>query len=357
MDKEMTNGAPDPLKDEVKPDDTTPLVSVICTCYNHEKYITEALESVARQTYGRVELVVIDNASTDESLSRIEEFCKDRPEVRFIANTLNEGLCRAFNRGLGMTTGQYLIDLSADDVLLPHRIERQVAFFENLPDRYGVIFSNARYLDPHGRPLHWHYPVDSAGQTMEQVPSGDVYRDVLERYFICTPTMMMRRTVLDALGGYDETLTYEDFDFWVRSAVMCHYGFQDEVLTHKRLLPNSLSNLSYRPGSGMLESTYAVCNKAYDLNRTQAEFNALAARIKTYIRKSFYVEEFELAIRFRQLLNYIENPGPATELIVLLCRMRLPVNKLYRIYYNRKSKRRREGGRVEGWKGGGTGLA
>lgn len=315
-----------------------PLVSVICTAYNHEDFVIEALRSVVGQTYRNVELIVIDNASTDGTAQRIEEFCQENPGVRLIDNNCNKGLCVAFNQGLRLASGKYMIDLSADDVLLPNRIARQVAFFESLPDDYGVVFSNAQYLNAQSRPLHLHYKIDENGKTHENIASGDVYRAVLEEYFICTPTMMMRRALLDRLGGYDETLSYEDFDFWVRSAVICKYGYQDEVLTQKRILRHSLSNLSYKPGSGMLESTYAVCEKAYDLNRTQAEFDALAKRIRTYVRKCFYAQEFELAVRFKELLNYIENPGLATELIVLLCRMRLPISWLYQFYFNWKIK-------------------
>lgn len=339
MDYEIENGDIDSGSNLREGTNTRPLVSVICTCYNHEDFIIAALQSVVAQTYASVELIVIDNASTDASLYRIEAFCIAHPGVRIVRNAYNKGLCRAFNQGLGLTTGKYVTDLSGDDVLLPTRIARQVAFFESLPEGYGVVFSNAQYINPEGLTLHFHYPVDLKGRTTVKVPSGDVYKDILEKYFICTPTMMMRRSILDALGGYDGALAYEDFDFWVRSAVLCHYGYQDEVLTQKRLLLDSLSNLSYRPGSGMLESTYVVCNKAYELNRTQAEFDALAGRIKTYIRKSFYTEEFALAIRFRKLLSDIETPSLSDEIIVLLCRMRLPVNRLYRVYFDWKMNR------------------
>ncbi len=313
-------------------------VSVICTAYNHEDFVEEALRSVIRQTHENVELIVIDNASTDGTAQKIREFCRHNSGIRFIANTRNEGLCMAFNQGLRYASGQYVIDLSADDVLLSDRIARQVDFFESLPEDYGVIFSNAQYLDAWSNALHLHYPTDEDGKVLKVVPSGDVYRAVLEKYFICTPTMMMRRSLLLRLGGYDESLAYEDFDFWVRSAVICRYGYQDEVLTQKRLLRRSLSNLSYQPGSGMLQSTFVVCKKACALNRNQAEFDALARRIRTYIRKCFYVQEFELAEQFRQLLKHIENPGPATEFIVLLCRLRLPINALYRIYFDWKMK-------------------
>ncbi|GHB58787.1 glycosyltransferase [Persicitalea jodogahamensis] len=311
-------------------------VSVICTAYNHEDFVEEALRSVMEQTYREVELIVIDNASTDGTAEKIRKFCSHNSGIRFISNAWNKGLCTAFNQGLRFASGKYIIDLSADDVLLPDRIARQVAHFESLPEEYGVIYSNAQYLDAQSTSLHCHYVTDKEGKATENIPDGDVYLAVLKKYFICTPTMMMRRSLLDRLGGYDESLTYEDFDFWVRSAVICKYSYQDEVLTQKRILRRSLSTRSYEPGSGMLESTYVVCNKAYDLNRNQAEFDALALRIRGYIRKCFFTQEFELAGRFRQLLNYIEDPGPATEFIVLLCRLRLPFNWLYRVYYDWK---------------------
>ena len=314
------------------------LVTVICTAFNHEDFVEEALRSVVQQKYPHVELIVIDNASTDGTAQIIQGFCQNHPHVRYLPNTRNLGLCAAFNQGLRLASGKYLIDFSADDVLLPDRIARQVEFFESLPEDYGVVFSNAQYLDAHSNALHCHYQIGKDGKVRHKVPSGDVYRDILERYFICTPTMMMRHSLLVELGGYDESLSYEDFDFWVRSAVVCKYGYQDEVLTQKRLLPDSLSNLSYRPGSGMLETTYAVCEKAYDLNRNQAEFDALAKRIRAYIRKCFYVQEFDLAARFGQLLQDIEEPDLFTEFIVFLCKVRLPVNRFYRFYFNQKIK-------------------
>jgi hypothetical protein len=101
---------------------------------------------------------------------------------------------------------------------------------------------------------------------------------------------------------------------------------------------SSLSTGVYKKGSGMLQSYYAVCNKAYDLNRDQQEFDLLAARIRTFIRKCLYAQEFELAVRFRRLLNYIENPGWQTELIVFMCRLHLPVNFAYRFYIKNLKK-------------------
>lgn len=309
-----------------------PLVSVILTTYNQEKYVEETVRSIFEQTYPQIQLIVIDNASTDATLSIMDRLTDENGKFTLIRNKTNAGLCKAFNQGLSLAEGKYIIDLSGDDVFLSDRIAHQVSAFEALSNEYAVVFSNARHIDVKGGFIKYHYPVDTSGKSINTIPTGDVYKNVLEKYFICTPTMMIRTEVLKEMNGFDESLTFEDFDFWVRSSVRYKYFYQDEVLTLKRDAPDSLGTKVYKKKSGMLESYYAVCNKAYDLNRNQEEFDLLAARIRTFIRKCWYAQEFDLAVRFRRLLNYIENPGWKTELIVILCRIRLPVNAIYRFY-------------------------
>lgn len=309
-----------------------PWVSVICTCYNHVDYVEECLQSVAAQTYANLELIIIDNGSSDGSGAVIRAFCKQYPRAQFIQNTSNRGLCQAFNQGLRRSTGQFIIDLAADDVLLPDRVAKQVEQFRSLPDYYGVVFSNAAYIDGQGKQTGLHFPTGPDGRTTQFVPTGDVFREVLSRYFINTPTMMMRRELLTALGGYDESLAYEDFDFWVRSARTHRYAYLDEVLTHKRRLPNSLGAQVTKRGNQLLESTYRVCQKALNLCRSSEELAALASRIRQFIRKSFYAEQYELARRFGRLLAQIEPLDYLTKGLLLLCRLRLPLNTVYRRY-------------------------
>jgi glycosyltransferase involved in cell wall biosynthesis len=317
----------------------TPEVTVICTCYNHEAFVKESLLSVLQQTYSHVQLIVIDNASTDDSRLRIQQLTEDYPQITFIRNTHNIGLCKAFNQGLEQATGEYIIDLAADDVMPPQRIAKQVETFENLPKDYAVVFSNALYINEKSQPIGYHYSVAPDGRAQGQVPSGDVYKEVLRRYFICTPTMMMRKSALMKMGGYDENLSYEDFDFFVRSAHDYKYFYMDEVLMYKRVLRESLATQFYRVGNSMLRSSWEVCNKAYDLNRSQEEYDLLAQRIRFFINKCFVAEDAEQAVAFRRLLNYIEDPGLKTELLVWLCRLHLPVNWLYRKYAHWRNHR------------------
>jgi glycosyltransferase involved in cell wall biosynthesis len=93
-------------------------VTVICTCYNQQPFIKECLQSVVNQTYTNIQLIVIDNASTDGSSWVVKEFMRDYPDIIFMPNISNIGLCAAFNKGLEKATGKYIIDLAADDVWL-----------------------------------------------------------------------------------------------------------------------------------------------------------------------------------------------------------------------------------------------
>lgn len=309
-----------------------PWVSVICTAYNQAAYVEQALRSVIEQDYPNVELIVIDNGSTDATAGQIVSFIRQHTNVRFIRNSTNVGLNRAFNQGLALANGRYVIDLSADDVLLPSRISKQVDLFEQLAGPYAVVFSNAAYIDTTGRKTGVHYPINAQGCARSRVPSGNVFQHVLESYFICTPTMMMRRDVLNELGGYDESLVYEDFDFWVRSSRLYHYAYLDEVLTLKRQVPGSLSAQITRPDNELLRSTLTVCQKAFDHCLTPGEYQALAGRVRKFIRKAYYAEQFSLALQFGRLLHHIEQPGLLTNLFLGLSRLHLPINGLYRRY-------------------------
>ncbi|MBD2704764.1 glycosyltransferase [Spirosoma sp. BT702] len=318
------------------PTDAVTWVTVICTCFNHEAYVEKALQSVVDQTYPYVELIIIDNDSSDHSVDQIINFITRHPTARFIQNPQNLGLNRAFNLGLSLAKGRYVVDLSADDVLLPTRLEKQVAQFEMLSDTYAVVFSNATYIDSLGSAIGLHYPINAHGQARARIPSGNVFKNILETYFICTPTMLMRRDVLNQLGGYDESLAYEDFDFWVRSARTYQYAYLDEVLTLKRRLPTSLSAQVSYTDNKLLESTLVVCQKAYGLCQTPDEFAALTSRLSQFIRKAFYTEQFELVERFGELLQRIERPDLLTYLVLLLGQLRVPVNSLYRFFLRQR---------------------
>ncbi|HZB14790.1 MAG TPA: glycosyltransferase [Chryseolinea sp.] len=278
-----------------------PKVSIICTCFNHEHYVVESLQSVLSQSYKNYELIVIDDGSSDRSAAVIENFQRQHPQFTFIRLERNEGICKAFNTGFNVSNGDFIIDLAADDVLLPDRVERGVELFKTLDNNYGVIFADAEWIDAHGNRLFLHsqkYPHDT-------IPQGDIYKDLIERYFICSPTIMFRKSVIDTLGGYDETLTYEDFDFWIRSSRIYKYRYQRDVLVKKRKLKNSLSHNQFKILNKHSYSTYNVCCKILELNRTDVERDALRRRIQYEIRQS--IKTLDASLAYKYFLLWLKN--------------------------------------------------
>lgn len=276
----------------------TPLVTVICLCYNQERFVAEAIDSVRNQTYKNLELIVVDDASTDNSVNVIKATLGADSGIRFIALSENLGNCRAFNRGLAEAKGSFIIDLAADDVLLPNRIATGVRTLLERGEKYGVHFSDADMIDTYGVRLFTH----SERFPHHTIPEGDVYREIIRRYFISPPTVMFSRQVADVLGGYDETLSYEDFDFWIRSSRAFYYAYSPEVLVKKRVAPGSLGSGQFRLFSRHSRSTLRVCEKILRLNNTPDEQRALHTRIIYEIGLNLRLLNLFTAARFIFLL-------------------------------------------------------
>ncbi len=280
-----------------------PLVSIIVVSYNQARYLPDALESAVGQTYPRIEIIIVDDGSTDHTSEVLACWRKKISDVVVIENEFNLGYCKAFNKGWAQAKGDYIIDLSGDDVLMPERVEEGVRSL--VQGHAQVHFTDAYYIDANSKILGTHFPRNSTGVLTTKVPQGDIYRELLQRYFICTPTMMMSTKVLKVLNGYDESLHYEDFDFWVRSSRNFRYAFSDRVLVKKRVIANSLSKKHYLPGSQMLGSTARVCLKAYRLNRRPEEHQALVGRLKYELRQSILCNNYRAAKIFYALWRRI----------------------------------------------------
>jgi len=274
-----------------------PIVSVICLCFNHENYIEEAINSVLAQTYDPTELIVVDDASTDGSKQIIEKLAKIHG-FQIVINETNLGNCTSFNIGLKLSKGDYVIDLAADDQLLPKRIEIGVACLEQKGSEFGVHFCDVELIDENAQSKGTHFKRNENGELSEFVPEGDIYKILLERYFLSAPSMLMRKNVLDKLRGYDENLTYEDFDFWIRSSRTYKYAFTDQVLVKKRILSNSLSSIQYQRKNRHSLSTAIVCQKALNLNQTKEENQSLLKRINYELKWALITENWESADLF-----------------------------------------------------------
>jgi glycosyltransferase involved in cell wall biosynthesis len=311
-----------------------PLVSVICVCYNHERYVVEALESVTAQTYPNIEIIIVDDGSTDSSVSKIKQWVSQNPNATFLDLKINHGYCKAFNAGLALAKGQFIIDMATDDVFLPKKIEHQVILFSTLGQGYGVVFTDAEYVDSEGKFLRDHFAYLKRKGLISEIPQGDVYRAVLERYYIPSPTMMIRKEVFGTIGGYDESLSYEDFDFWVRSSRIFKYAFLNEKSVLIRRKTKSMSSGWYKAGDPQLMSTYQVCKKAKQLNRDDEDKEAWRKRVRYELRQSVFSENFKEARLFFELLREDNGIRWQDNLVCKLGQLQLPLF-VFRNFYQR----------------------
>jgi|688.fasta_scaffold90085_2 glycosyltransferase involved in cell wall biosynthesis len=276
-----------------------PLVSIICMAYNHENFVVETLNSVIQQNYQPIELIIVDDYSKDRTKLEINNWLLSHPDVQFIANEFNIGNTKSFNNALKIAKGEYIIDLAADDLLLPNGIQMQVnAFQKSKFKNLGVVYGNAEIINEDGSFNSFYFPVDKNGKVISKRIIGDIYSSVLSTGdSICSVSALIKKSVFDFLGGYDETLAYEDLDSWIRASREYEFDFIDEVLVQKRMVTNSLGSNFYKKKHKINISTYKILKKAIKLNRSKMEDLALLKRVHHEIIHSFRNQSWTLLIK------------------------------------------------------------
>ncbi len=281
-----------------------PLVSVICLCYNHEEFVVESLNSVLNQTYKNIELIIIDDNSNDNSKETIEIWLKKYPNVVFISNETNLGNTKTFNKALQLAKGDYIIDLAADDVLLPICVEKQLNTFLNSKlKNLGIVYGNAELISDNNTHVRYYYDVNTEKKAIQKPSSGDIYLAMLNQSsMICSVSSMIKREVLNQLNGYDENLAYEDLDLWIRTSRSFNFDFIDSILIQKREIQGSLGSQFYTKLNSKTRklnySSYLVIKKAIALNKTRAENKALLKRLHYEMTKAYQSLDIWLFIKY-----------------------------------------------------------
>lgn len=312
-----------------------PLVTIICMSYNHAPYVEESIFSIVQQSYKNIETIIIDDASNDSSVNKItSSLQKYNFKAKFIALSENIGNCKAFNLALKEAKGKYIIDLAADDIILPNRIKDDVETLEQRGPLYGAVFSDVSNINAKGDVLKKSYfQRTENGTLISSVREGDVYERILQNPpLFSAPSITYRADCVRELKGYDETLAYEDFDFFIRLSRKYFFAYYDKINTYKRILQTSHSQSFYKTRRNtLLKSTLQICIKAKELNNDIAEDRALSKNVAYHQRLSFFTENFFYAKAFFYLLCRLKKPSNVDYFFFLLSKMKLKVNNLYRI--------------------------
>jgi len=192
------------------------LVSVLIPVYNASLDLEEAIRSILKQSYLNLEVILVDDCSTDNSLELIKRFKDDR--ILLIELDENRGIGGALNAGLAMATGKYILRMDADDIALPERIAKQVAFMESHPE-IGVSGALAEYFD--GTPFN------------SAVAQEQLKPNLLIDCVFAHPTVIIKKQLLDKheiqFTGY-----LEDYELWVRLSSLTEFGLLPEVVLYYR---------------------------------------------------------------------------------------------------------------------------
>jgi alpha-1,3-rhamnosyltransferase len=218
-----------------------PLVTVLIPSYNHAIYIEQLLNSVIQQSYGYewIELIVIDDCSTDNSAAVIQKMA-DEHNFQFILNEKNQGVCANVNKGILLAKGKYICISGSDDYWALEKVELQVNHLEKNPIA-AVCSGNIIRVDGNGKDLAPDKQINAPARAY-------IFKDVFLRDFpFSTTCAMIRKSVLIELGGYDETLKIEDFYMWLKMAsagyelhflkeLLGYYRIHDTNTIHKSLV-------------------------------------------------------------------------------------------------------------------------
>lgn len=226
------------------------LISVIVPCYNHEKFITQCIESIVNQSYENFELIVIDDGSTDNSPAILRELQEQYNFTLEIQE--NIGVANTFNKGIQKyAKGKYIAICASDDYWFLDKLQKQVDFMESNPE-CGMCFGKVIVVDENDNERK-----DSTKAANKNLKSGHVFKDILLINFHPPVNNFYRRAIFDKIGYYRKDIWTEDFYMNLQISKNYPLGFIDDYLSYYRLPVNKGAD---KPNIKMLTSHLECIN-------------------------------------------------------------------------------------------------
>lgn len=259
-----------------------PLVSVVLPVFNGERYLQDAIGSILGQSCRDFELIIINDGSTDDSSSIIEQY--DDPRVRYYTQS-NIGLAGTLNRGIGLARGSYVARQDQDDVSKATRLEKQVQFLDDHPE-YGMVGTRAEiWVEDQSTPVSFRHPCDDEALRFNLLFSNPFVHS----------SMMIRTEVFSEVGTYctdQSRQPPEDYELWSRVARRFKVGNLPEVLHVYRETGNSMSRKGSNP---FLEIVVKISTEnllhvlgdrssSHDITNLAAIYNGAFEMVKSPVR-------------------------------------------------------------------------
>jgi len=225
------------------------LVSVIVPVYNRQRIVCKTLDSIIAQTYSPIEILAIDDGSSDGSRRVLEEYAQRYPDVVRVVAQSNQGQAVARNAGIRQARGEFIAFLDSDDIWVPRKLEQQIPL---LVGEVGLVYSAINEMDASGRSLRI--------VPCEANLRGNIYHELLVRNRMTGGTVVVRRAALERVGLFDEQLrAAENWDLWIRISREFEVDYVDLPLTGYLKHTQSLSFDTPR----MREAATAVLRKHF----------------------------------------------------------------------------------------------
>lgn len=225
-------------------------ISVVIRVYNRGYIVSEAIESVLQQTFGDYELIIVDDGSVDNTEAVIASYAD--PRIRYLRHDMNRGVSSAGNTGLAAARGDIVAHLDSDDLWLPNYLAVLLSFLDAHPEVDGVFCAlevernteapgDARGHGAQGEPTAFRRLMADMGMPLRVVlPQREMYLCLLESVPIKPTNSLIRRSAVERVGGYDETLlSGEDWDLYRRIAKTGRFGYVDMPLAILRVQVDS----------------------------------------------------------------------------------------------------------------------
>jgi glycosyltransferase involved in cell wall biosynthesis len=212
-------------------------VSVLMGCYNHEKYVAQAIESVLNQNFADLELIIIDDHSTDNSPKIIANYQKKDPRVRAFFHEKNMGIAKTGNECLKQVKGKYVCFLGSDDLWVKDKLEKQLRVIEKNPEK--IVWAQAEIIDSQG---------EKTGKYITELlnappkKSGNLFQELLRDQFLFGQTLMLSSGLIKNIR-FDEKYRYvNDHRFFVDLAANNEFVFMPEPLAEYRMHGNNATS-------------------------------------------------------------------------------------------------------------------